>query len=699
MYRKISILFVFAFLVITIFSFPQSASASTEEPQAVRELNELRESNSKTFLLSNGNYEWVGYTEDVHYLDRNGAYQEISNKVIPEVMKTEGSDYAYRNEANKFIVRFAENTTEKYLVNIDYKGNSISFGPANGKNISSAVIGNIENEMLLDIACTNNCVTFKNIYSDTDLVYKIETYGIKEYIILNRFTEKNEYVFDLKMDGVSAKQDRENIIFTDANGNNVFNTGALYAVDSEGVQTKAVTCELIENSGEKQIKVTIDKAYLADANRSFPIIIDPAVIITGESKTFDSFVSYRYPNNNYYLYDWLRTGRDTDYYARRSFIKFTLPTNIPGYAVTSAYLRIKKYSGANPVMHAYKVIENWTSSTVTWNSQPEIDDEYESTLAYNDSGSWWRMYITTPVTDWLEDPNNNFGLMLRDATESGTTQWTTFYSSDADSPNKPELHIEYIAPCEITSVDPIHGYLTLDSYTHKVWVSGTVDSVTFEYPLFGEPTISTTLNYGSSYYSRAITPSSEDYVCGMYEDGSWESPGSNYGAMNSEYYDSWPTSIFICMGSRSDYSDIDSTFYYTSTTANSLKGVSTDGNFNSYNCLAYAVDVNNQWLWPWGWNPTESQLDDYMSKSYPYSTRPGSSYTRTTENNYPDVIYYSEYSWGSGEDGHFGIVSSWDANGYPKSIFSKWGAWELIYSSDSDPFISFYGGPKAYYKE
>ena len=55
-------------------------------------------------------------------------------------------------------------------------------------------------------------------------------------------------------------------------------------------------------------------------------------------------------------------------------------------------------------------------------------------------------YVTNIVKSWYTGTYSNYGFVLKDATESGTSQWTTFYSSDAASPNKPELVINYNWP-------------------------------------------------------------------------------------------------------------------------------------------------------------------------------------------------------------------------------------------------------------
>lgn len=93
---------------------------------------------------------------------------------------------------------------------------------------------------------------------------------------------------------------------------------------------------------------------------------------------------------------------------------------------------------------AYRNTGSWSSGTITWNNKPSYTTSECSTQATNDAGtSWWRMYNLTVVKKWLNGTYSQYGWMIKDATESGTTQWTTFYACDAPSPNKPELHIEY----------------------------------------------------------------------------------------------------------------------------------------------------------------------------------------------------------------------------------------------------------------
>ncbi len=684
-------------LLFCVASFPDVPVAATAQEQEKIELVELRDSSSKTYYVSEGTYEWVGYAEDVHYLDENGDYQEIDNSILSESIRLDNVDYAYKNGANDYTVRCASDAAEKHIITMEYQGKSLSFGLADGAAVEGTKTKTLDNEILADMAYAENCVQYKNVYPGIDLVYETKTHGIKEYIVLNQPTEQNEFYFNVSFAGLTPKETEGNVAFLDETGETVFETKQLYAIDDSGEERQDVKCAIVKKEDSYQLKITLDAAYLSDAKRAFPVVIDPSVMITGSSVTYDSFVSSRYPNTNYYLNTYIRTGRDADYYTRRTYIKFTLPTNIPADYVTSAYLRVKEWTGLSPAVKAYRVTDGWTSSTVTWNNRPDYSTVYASGNAYNDSGSWWRMFATTLVKKWLDGTYTNHGFLLRDETESGTMQWTTFYSSDAPSPNKPELHIVYEQPVEITAVWPSSGYLLQDeTYTIKAWVSGgSTPSVTFRYPADGTIKLSANLTDAGTYYSADITPDNTSCTAGVYSNGNWVSHGRLFSATASGNTDTYPSSIFICIESNDYYSNSDSTFTYSSPSNNSFRGVGTA----VYNCAAYAVDVTTEAFY-FGINPTEAELYDFMTKTGAYSNRAGTQYTEPCNaNEHPSVIYYSDSSWGQGRDGHFGKVQSWDANGYATSIISKWGEVELLYSSSADPFIGVcYGGPKAYYK-
>ncbi len=166
-------------------------------------------------------------------------------------------------------------------------------------------------------------------------------------------------------------------------------------------------------------------------------------MITGETKTFDAFVSSKNANANYQMDKYLRTGSDSSFSSRRTYIKFTIPTHIQPYSINSAKLRLKMDSGATPNVRAYLVTSSWSSSSITWNNKPSYDNTTFCEMNYA-SNNWYEANVKSYVNRWQAGKATNFGFLLKDSTETGTSQWTTFYSSDAASPNKPELVIDHI---------------------------------------------------------------------------------------------------------------------------------------------------------------------------------------------------------------------------------------------------------------
>lgn len=197
------------------------------------------------------------------------------------------------------------------------------------------------------------------------------------------------------------------------------------------------------------ISFSVPQSFISASERVFPVLIDPSVMVTGKDKTQDAFVSSKNSDTNYYVDEYLRTGRSSSYNISRTYIRFTIPSTVGG-TVTNAYLRMEKRGGSTPQTRAYRVTSSWSSKNITWNTKPGNSTTDVSTVAAADSGNWFKMGVTSIVRDWVSGARSNYGFVVKDNTESGTSQWTTFYSSDAESPHKPELHITYtVSPISI----------------------------------------------------------------------------------------------------------------------------------------------------------------------------------------------------------------------------------------------------------
>ncbi len=448
--RLFSVFIIFTLLCPTIFSttpFAVSNKAnSNDEVSRVKEIAALRESNSETYLLSDGSYECVVFAEDKYYQNAVGEFLQIDNSIVQTAYSDLGILYRFTNFANQNKAYFSDG--DSLGIRLQSPSGSIAFTPLSA-NSANAISGGLKNTKFVpDFPLSgDNYVAYRNIYDGVDFVYAVENAAVKEYIVLNDISAPLEYEFAFNIPDHTVKTNEYGrIVFVDREGNIEFELTEPFAVDAAGTYTDNVECIISDVSEDSCIiKIAISPNYFNDSRRAFPIIIDPSIMITGELSTYDSYVSSKYPTSNYYMSTYLRTGRDDDYYIRRSYIRFKLPYTIDGDNVTSAYLRIKQNGGATPAIKAYRVTNSWTSNTLTWNNKPgytTVNSSGNATLASN---GWYQAYVTSIVKSWLKGAYRNDGFLLKDTDEYDTTQWTTFYSSDAASPNKPELIINYSA--------------------------------------------------------------------------------------------------------------------------------------------------------------------------------------------------------------------------------------------------------------
>ena len=448
------------FLIVAIAPMERSYS-QTDEPIVVDigetrvELVELRTEESKTFFdYERAIHELVVNSGAIHYENAKGEMQEISNRLVSAKKSPEGTEYLYSNEANSFEVNFSDGS-QRYQMNLSYKGMSVEVGLVDAKETEATINVPTKNEALSVFLNPESAILYPNVYEGIDLLYEVTSSGVKEYIILNQATKQNEFFFHFDAKGVKVVNTPEGVSFVDEKGEEVFTIGQLFALDAAEVYTDKVVCEVVESEKGQLLKLTVDEEYLTNQERVFPVVVDPSVMVTGSDRTQDTFVSSRHPTEKYYTSPSLRTGRDEPYYVRRTFINFTMPTNITSAQITKVVIRLKKQSGVDPTMNAFPADGPWVSSTVTWNNMPSLTLTNGTSRATNSSGLWWDIDVTTIVKQVLSGQRPNYGFIIRDSENSASTShWTTFYSSEAPSPNKPELVITYSAVVPTSTPTP-----------------------------------------------------------------------------------------------------------------------------------------------------------------------------------------------------------------------------------------------------
>lgn len=448
-------------LALTMLLIPVFASAAANidvdapepaEAFVISEIASKRTETSKTYRMSDGTYKYVAYAEPVHYLDAAGVYHEIDNTL--SAYSKDGVQ-GLKNTANAWSVIFGNSLTDPEAVRITSGNHSIAFsmpGAAAARVIQATELRNVYNinsaaercgQCYNELAQSSSSAIYTDVYDNTDIAYTVHSCGLKEDIILRKAPDSNEFIFDIRTNGLRAAVDGNTVLFTDAGGNSIFRLASMYALDAAGKRSDDVEYELENNGDFYRLIVRASEDFLYDENTVYPVIIDPTTMVTGTATTYDTCIDEQYPNSNYALAQSMWVGGKYGTNAMRTYIKFDMPFD-SSVRVISAELSIKKRDYENPAhLKVFRASEVWDPATITWNTKTAYDMYSISYDAAHYSGAWYRIDVKSIVQKWITQEYPNFGFVLRELEENSQSQKTRFYSSDAPSPNKPELIINY----------------------------------------------------------------------------------------------------------------------------------------------------------------------------------------------------------------------------------------------------------------
>jgi hypothetical protein len=161
----------------------------------------------------------------------------------------------------------------------------------------------------------------------------------------------------------------------------------------------------------------------------------------------DSYVFENLPDTNFGSSDTLciRSNLSNWNYITRSLVKFDLTPISPGTPIQSAVLGLYMFfqAGTDFDVEVYRLIEPWNEMGVTWNNQPQFDSTAITSLPYQGI-AWWEFDITDLVQDWVDNPGQDYGALLKFAIEQYPDSFgrdAMFYSYDTTI-NQPYLDVQ-----------------------------------------------------------------------------------------------------------------------------------------------------------------------------------------------------------------------------------------------------------------
>lgn len=293
-------------------------------------------------------------------------------------------------------------------------------------------------------------VVYEDILPHVDIEYVLKSQELKENIILKNTEAQNEFVFQMKINGLELVEKNGQVFFEDGDGNTVFDIKKPFAYDAAGEFTDKVWLGLVKGNGKKsELTVTVDREWLDAEERQFPVVIDPIVQTDQNANSIiDSYALSGYPDNNYYARPILKTGVDATAGVGRSFMRFALPQLKSGDMIVNATLNLYCYSTStsSATVGAYQIMDTgWSSTGVTWRTQPVHQGEPEDYVVFTpETGKLVSLSITGMAKYWYEN-NSNGGVMIRSLQEDG--QYVEYVSADyaiESMTARPSVLITYI---------------------------------------------------------------------------------------------------------------------------------------------------------------------------------------------------------------------------------------------------------------
>ncbi|MBC1792863.1 DNRLRE domain-containing protein [Listeria booriae] len=419
-----------------------STGISVEKTSEKTEVVEERTENEIVYDNQDGSFTKEIYMEPIH-VKEDGEWEPISN----EVTKTKKVIEPERTEIQAAFLPTME------------QGKYSTFGEGE-KAVSFSLVSASGEEGVVDAQDATakteaNEVRYSNVFPKTDLRNLTFNTSVKEDIVLQEYTGKNEYTFQVNTLLTAKKLADGSIAFEGKSGKVHYTLPKPVMTDSKihpdtgnATESDKVDFDLKKiNDTNYEITLVADQAWLKDKEREYPVYIDPSVQI---KTVVDADISSATPTTNYSgskLWDAalneyvLKVGRYDDTTGfNYGYIKpdtSSLVNATIESATFNAYAVWHYSSTAKNPVKLEEVTGDWTPTGVTWNTRPATFNVGSVDIGRN---QWARFDVTSSVRAWTTGLRPNKGFMMH--TVNQQDHWKKFTATETGK-NVPYLEVTY----------------------------------------------------------------------------------------------------------------------------------------------------------------------------------------------------------------------------------------------------------------
>lgn len=425
----------------------------------------------------------------VNYQVADGSYQPID----PTLVATETpAGRTFRNRAAAFSLSLPERLGSAGWASLESSAGNIAWRPLGGTETSRAA--GLESRGVTAPGVPER-LTYPTAFQGADLEYDSTRAGVKETVVLPRYSGQNVFSFELLSPRLTPtvteggtlefrSRDSTTSAFVFAKPHMWDSSESTAGIPAESYD---VMWQVSRRTVGWRVDLIADADWLSDPAREYPVRIDPTAIAlsigpSGATTYGDAYVSTKYPTTNF-GYDYINghsrliTGYSSvhgdNYTVLRPALSGLLADLSEGhYRVTDAQLKMYcyyRYAGAGETTVRLQSFEpTWSEPTLTFNNDfdgtiiPALRPlSATASVSKNEFVTW---QIGDVVEEWVENwPNDKLlGSLELYANGGGNTE-VEFEGWEHPDEHAPSISIRYTPIPEVR----------LESPTSDVPVSGT----------------------------------------------------------------------------------------------------------------------------------------------------------------------------------------------------------------------------------
>lgn len=428
-----------AVAVLVVMAAPLSPRSNGASQAAPQERPDLRTAVSATVENADGSFTTSLYAEPIHYRDDAGSWQRIDSTLVPSAK----AGYAWTNRANAFHVDFKNQLGSEFL-RFAVGDRAFTLDLVGARQQRSKVAG--------------RSVRYANVMDGVALDYAVEAGGVEETLTLADASVPTTYRFRLDPHGaaLSPRQLPGGVWAFMAPGHSgpLFVLQAPLAFDAAGKDGSRHAAVDVQRVGSRfDLVLSIDRDWLSDPARAFPVRLDPTVTVQPSSTTGNFDISCGTCTD---MSTPLWTGvDDTDVW--RTLVKFNLGSIPAGAQVTAAtfglwndstscvYVSTGECGDQSHTLTAHRVTKAWNTTTTT-SAQLGFDPAVLSTFALPSHApdGWMTWDVASTVQSWVSATQLNYGILVKRSTEPAGVGGPAPPGNDGYDPTQaPRLTVTY----------------------------------------------------------------------------------------------------------------------------------------------------------------------------------------------------------------------------------------------------------------